>query len=63
MLPASRMHGPMPQVMPRRFKPENGFLDRRTGFAESERSGERLPTAAHRASKASQLTRAVSESG
>ena len=29
-------------------KPENGFFDRRTGWRESERSGERLPKAAHR---------------
>jgi hypothetical protein len=34
----------------------SAILDRITGFAESKRSGERLPQAARRASKASQLT-------
>jgi len=31
------------------------FFDRMTRFTESERSGERLPTAAHRMSKGSQF--------
>ena len=39
------------------LKPENGFLDRRTGWRESERSGERLPKATHRVSASESIYR------